>query len=765
MGTPSKSQVLLWNLQAFADVAADADKITSAIDDRADTMHRTIHDLRWSGAANRAATGRADREKQQIRAVATAYFHLAEACRDVFALQPTVTDLQNRVRALEGGGEFRVDEDWTVHAADKKNDDEATNSTITLQAMAKHLGEEDDRLGPVITAAVAEISKLAPTTSTLTIPPAFSDLSEQTAKKDLQAFEDGTATDEQIARLKFATNLSPEQKEKLQRGEPIDVPREQFDYVRGLMRGQDGMYLDQIENIGSRLPADKANQVHAAMADAMQIVSNPGINAPGGNQGGMQQLPSHVRELLTENPLHNSLGGPWVDKNGFTSVTNIVNRGDPSLRLGTDLDRGMLKQASEITKIADRYTDENHWMDGVGGVADKMLGAAGPDHAAVSDFITGHGMNATVTHGGTYNADEHVMSVLSHGWSKDEHGAENLFKWIGGPEAVPDPQHPWIAERAGHTADALAQMLVRNEDHLASNLPGHDGASLGKVNPGLTQSLSEAMRPYLGNFVAAPDNMLVNHSAHSFESVSDLSKLFTVLDSDPTASKIINSAGSQWQDYLAYQAGLHPDQGSSLGFRAGQLSVAMKEGFQNQLQLLNTENQWDYTQRYNQHTALSDAASGWFGALPGVGTVAGPLASSANAWFKLEGLSVPGDPQHPLPPDKMTQQLQASAEKLTNPDTLRRQFSLLSGYAQNHQDIVPTFDQPPGADGSPAPNLLQDWNAAVDKKNQFNDLYRAVDKASGNDIGRYEDGFKDGLSDNNIITAGAKPEGSSGPVR
>ncbi|MVU76363.1 hypothetical protein GPX89_03785 [Nocardia sp. ET3-3] len=35
MGTPSKSQVLKWNLQPFADVAADADKITSAIDDRA----------------------------------------------------------------------------------------------------------------------------------------------------------------------------------------------------------------------------------------------------------------------------------------------------------------------------------------------------------------------------------------------------------------------------------------------------------------------------------------------------------------------------------------------------------------------------------------------------------------------------------------------------------------------------------------------------------------------------------------------------------
>ncbi|WP_157514177.1 TPR repeat region-containing protein [Nocardia concava] len=737
----------------------------TAIDERADTMHRTIYDLQWSGAANRAATGRADREKQQIRAVGTAYFQLAEACRGVFALQPTVTDLQNKVHALEGGGHFRVDEDFTVHAVDKKDDNEAANSTITLQNMAKHLGAEDDRLGPVIAAAVGEISNLAPAKSTLSIPPAFSDLTEQTAKKDLQAFEDGNATDEQIARLRFAASLSPEQKEQLQRGETIDVPREQMNYLHGLMRAQDGMYLDQIEGVGDRLPKDKADQVHAAMADAMQIVSNPGVQAGSGNQGGMQQLPSHVRELLTENPYHDSLGGPWVDKKSLTSLTNIVNRGDPALRIGSDLDRGMLKQASEIVKIADRYDDDNHFMDGVAGVADKMLGAAGTDHVAVSDFITGHGMGATVTHGGTYNADDHVMSVLSHDWSKDEHGAANLFKWIGGPEAVPDPQHPWVADRAGHTADALARMLIRNEDHLALNI-NENGDSLGKVNPGVTQALSEAMRPYLGNFVHVPDAMLINHSAQPLDKVGDLAKLFNILDSDPTSATIINGAGSQWNDYLAYQAGLHPDQATSLGFRSGQLTTAMKEGFDHQLQSLSAHSQWEYAQRYSEKTALVDTATPWFGALPQVGPVTGALASSAGAWIKLEAFSAPGDPTHPLPDDYVSKQLKDDVTHLTDGDTLRRQFSLASGYANVYPDLASKFDMspPPGAPGPQGPNLLRDWDAATHYPDAFMNAFRRAD-IPGNPIGVFEDGFTNGSRDNSIIPTGAKPEGERGPVK
>ncbi|MFI1913396.1 hypothetical protein [Nocardia sp. NPDC020380] len=200
-------------------------------------------------------------------------------------------------------------------------------------------------------------------------------------------------------------------------------------------------------------------------------------------------------------------------------------------------------------KIADGYLPDDGGMNRVGGVADKMFDAAGGDHRAVSDFITGHNMDATVTPGSKYDTDDHLLSVLNHQWDPNQHGAENLFKWTGGPEAS-DPD-PLIRARARETADSLAHFLVRHEDTLALNLPGHGTDSLGKVNPGVTQALSEAMRPYLGNFVNAPGEMLINQSAQPFERVSDLTKLFNILDSGPDAAKTINSAGAQWNNYLA----------------------------------------------------------------------------------------------------------------------------------------------------------------------------------------------------------------------
>lgn len=403
-------------------------------------------------------------------------------------------------------------------------------------------------------------------------------------------------------------------------------------------------------------------------------------------------------------------------------------------------------------------------MNRVGGVADKMFEAAGGDHRAVSDFITGHNMDATVTPGSKYDTDDHLLSVLEHRWDPNQHGVQNLFKWIGGPEAS-DPD-PLLRARAGETADSLAHFLVRHEDTLALNLPGHGGDSLGKVNPGLTQSLSEAMRPYLGNFVDAPGTTLINHAAEPFETVGDLTKLFNILDSDPGAAKIINSAGSQWNDYLAYQAGLHPDQASSLGFRAGQLSSAMHDGLQHQLQALSAENQWNYARSYNEKTALTDVASSWFGAVPGVGAIAGPIASSANSWFKLDGLGAPGDPQHPLANDQTTEQLNKEVERLTNQDSLRRQFSLASGFAHNHPDVVPMFEPPAtGAPGVRAPNLLLDWNSAAADKNSFKDFFQDLTDSSGNQLSRYEAGYGSGRGDDNIITTGAGPQGSSGLVR
>lgn len=166
MGTPSKDQVLAWNPLSLAEVASAANGIVITIDNAADTVQRTIHNLDWSGGAATAALGRADHEYTQIKAVATAYFTLADACSQAYsAMQPVISDLQASVKALEADS-YTVDQDFTVH--DTKNDkaraDTAKNDTIRLQALAESLGTSDDTWAAAITAAIADIEKLAPVT-------------------------------------------------------------------------------------------------------------------------------------------------------------------------------------------------------------------------------------------------------------------------------------------------------------------------------------------------------------------------------------------------------------------------------------------------------------------------------------------------------------------------------------------------------------------------------------------------------------------------
>ncbi|MGW4241660.1 hypothetical protein [Nocardia sp. NPDC004722] len=166
MGTPSKDQVLAWNPLSLADVASSANGIVITIDNTAETVQRTIHNLDWSGPAAASALGRADHEYTQIKAVGTAYFNLADACSQAYsAMQPIIADLQSSVKALEGD-HFTVDQDFTVKDTlnDSKRADDAKNDTIRLQGLATSLGDSDDAWAAKITTAIGEIEKLAPVT-------------------------------------------------------------------------------------------------------------------------------------------------------------------------------------------------------------------------------------------------------------------------------------------------------------------------------------------------------------------------------------------------------------------------------------------------------------------------------------------------------------------------------------------------------------------------------------------------------------------------
>ena len=68
----------------------------------------------------------------------------------------------------------------------------------------------------------------------------------------------GTATPEQVGRLRAAATLTPEQTAAVQQGKPATIDQGQYDYLNGLMRAQDGMSAAEINKTLDKYPTWRA---------------------------------------------------------------------------------------------------------------------------------------------------------------------------------------------------------------------------------------------------------------------------------------------------------------------------------------------------------------------------------------------------------------------------------------------------------------------------------------------------------------------------
>ncbi|MDG3013197.1 hypothetical protein [Speluncibacter jeojiensis] len=516
MGAVTRSQVAGWDANALAAVATMVAPRVQQIDDSADKMRSSIDGLHWSGTARGAADDRADRENQQMRKVGSAFDDLAAACMaGARAMEPMIAGLTRTASNLESDN-FDVAEDWTVtdkhnysaaiaacgdnaqaqnqvRQLQKQRGDEAATSTVSLKRLAVALGTADQNCAAAINAANVEISSLTPATAAL---------NGTIAGKDLADLKSGTATADELARLHAAAQLTDEQKTDLVGGKPVNLTQGQFDYLRQVMRAQDGMSVQDIDKMTSALP--QGNQ--ADLANAMQLVSSPNVHTASvltagavptvADHGGMSQLPTPVRTLLTDNPvsMHTNwtAAGPFttadVSRAGdFKALTNIMGRGDQSLAQGSDVDRGLLKQGAEIAGATGR-PNVTMTMEGrgvhdseVGSLADRLLGAGGHDAQAVHDFVTGSNMASTVDHGGSYNASDHVLEVLQHKWDPGQHGAANMFASIG--ESAGQPLDSFANKQGGESASALAQIMASHSATLSQNMPNQGTTRSGRSIP------------------------------------------------------------------------------------------------------------------------------------------------------------------------------------------------------------------------------------------------------------------------------------------
>ncbi|MFB7724425.1 hypothetical protein [Nocardia sp. NPDC056100] len=161
---PTPLQVLTWDISGYATTATNATQIADAIVKASGTMHATIHDLLWQGAARQSAEAKADAEQTQMRAIATAYDDLATACAGA---ANAMADLIATIKSIILNyvhPPVSIGDDWSIEGVEDWNS-EAGVQLSRLAGLASTLFAADAEWGAKIAAANGELEAMAPATA------------------------------------------------------------------------------------------------------------------------------------------------------------------------------------------------------------------------------------------------------------------------------------------------------------------------------------------------------------------------------------------------------------------------------------------------------------------------------------------------------------------------------------------------------------------------------------------------------------------------
>ncbi|MUM16000.1 hypothetical protein FZI91_12435 [Mycobacterium sp. CBMA271] len=753
-------------------------------------VHDTIYDLEWKGLGKLAAEGRADNELAQDRRIADGYTALATAySQGGSRMQPLIWALKADGRGLESD-DFDIDEDWNVtdkwnyakgkealvvigvseEAAEQimnevkaKRTEEARTETVKLQGQADQLGQTDRDTADAINKAKADIDAAAPPVAGLS----GGDL----AAKDFKAVEDGTATPEQKARVRAAmSSWTPEQLDALSQGKPATMPQGQYDYLRSLMHGMDGMSASEVNESMKKLG------LQGEMGTALRMLGNPNLQTGTGDHGGMATLPQGIQDLLTSQP-PNKLQVGFTDRmNQFNALTDMLDRGDSRSLSGSDVDRALLNQASKIAAPVDLSKPWNPLDAGTpdelnraGGMGDpnlqnstlnRMLISASGDHQAVTDFLKGANdpqasgaMNAATN--GHFDGNKAFVDLVTHRFGEGQDGIQKVFGWMDDSARAPG----FEGRNAAISASALGHLLSTNGDLLAARVPGDDGHydTLGQVNKGLVQTMTGSLAPFLGNLVGMPTEGINNASFQPFANTEQLAKMLQVLDSDPASAEAINQTVAAWENHFAHEYGEHPP--GQLGDpafarAAGQLNQAMTEANHEQLNALRANENWDALRSYNDKAAYFDDAKSILGEVAGKLPGAGPALDILGNHMKESIIGYPpGTDPGKMSDSEWTRMLNDTDMKFNNlTDSRVVEYSTAQGYLETNREIAERFRgvmiHGVPVDFVDAKGQLV-WEKVQANAQDFERIYNSLQ--IGNE---WSEGYQNGMHDKAIGTSG-----------
>ncbi|MCV7284852.1 hypothetical protein H7J87_05885 [Mycolicibacterium wolinskyi] len=339
------------------------------------------------------------------------------------------------------------------------------------------------------------------------------------------------------------------------------IPAEKLNPVQAELVGRMQQRMEDMSLNDLSALKEKLGDKNDILTNAMNVMSDPDVNYPrhgdaevvspnggiptsGWDVGGKDDLPSGVRDALgakldLSGPAHSDAPGVDVhfgDTDGarnLMTLSDIIGDGDPKFQQGSELDRSLMSRGQEI--LAASPTGGNE-------VVQRIFETAGHDKVIAHDMFTKN--------------QEFLEDVLTNPWSDDGKAASTLTDWIKQDANSPDPE---LNRRAGETARVLADYMGTHKTDLL-DMTGFD--SLGKENPLLTQSLANAMTPYLDEIAGRPSDTAgglglnpTTGFGEAFDGGDAKSPkavdLLTVLNTDDEAARIINARSIALQnDYI-----------------------------------------------------------------------------------------------------------------------------------------------------------------------------------------------------------------------
>lgn len=548
----------------------------------------------------------------------------------------------------------------------------------------------------------------------------------------------------------------------------------QYDYLKGLMQAQDGMSASAINESLNHHP-----ELKGAMGDAYQVMGNPNLQTAAGDHGGIANEPKNIQALLNDDLTYKTPGGaqvPQIPLHQFDALNDMLSQGNPELRAGSDVDRAMLNESARISDLVDQghavYSDTPDAHGGKGGIpfgiadthdVDKtlnsMIGTAGGDHQAVTDFLTGANdpgsagaqrmSDATFDH---FGGNDAFVDLTTHHFEDGQNGVKDTFDWMGKNAYTPGLE----GFDAAASANATGQLLSSNHE-LFTRLPDGNGGydTLGQVNPGLVQTFTENLSPFIGNLDGVQVPGINSDAIPGFTDTRDLSNMFQVLDTDPASAEALNRVVASWEQHFAYDFGQTGD--SELGRHAGQLTQAMTGANHSALEAMKTNQDWDAIRAYSSQETHWDTSkeilSNVAGLVPG-GDVAVQLANMAEPSLKSEILGIPGDPGNMSPADWETA-LNATDTNFNHlVDGHMRDFHMAQGFIDAdpaHIGIFQNVETPGGSVNFVDQDGRLDWDAINANRAKFDSI---MDSDALEYINNWDDGnhgYDSGLTDTNIV--------------